>query len=108
MGIITRSRNRAKAPIKLKEDALEAHTFEADDDVAFVAIDLLWLDDISLLDVPLLERRRLLDGVLIESDVVRRGAYVRPPIATWLGSWRSQGFGGVTYKAANSRYLRGP
>ena len=100
-------RNRAKDTIKLKEDALEAHTFEADDDVAFVAIDLLWLDDISLLDVPLLERRRLLDGVLIESDVVRRGAYVRPPIATWLGSWRSQGFGGVTYKAANSRYLSG-
>jgi hypothetical protein len=100
-------RNRARDTIKLKEDALDAHTFDPDDEIAFVAIDLLWLDDTSLLDIPLLERRRLLDGVLIESDVVRQGAYVRPPIATWLGSWRSQGFGGVTYKAANSRYLPG-
>ena len=34
-----------------------------DDEVGFVAIDLLWLDDTSLLDVPLLERRRLLEAV---------------------------------------------
>ena len=100
-------RNRAVDTVKLKEDALAAHTFAADDEVTFVAIDLLWLDDTSLLDVPLLERRRLLDAVLVESDVVRLGAFVRPPIETWVGSWRSQGFAGLTYKAANSRYLPG-
>ena len=58
-------------------------------------IDLLWLDDTSLLDVPLLERRRLLEGALVESDFVRVGAYVRPPIDTWVGSWRAQGFEGL-------------
>ena len=63
--------------------------------------------DASLIDVPLLERRRLLDAVLIESDVVRLGAFVRPPIDSWVNSWRSQGFAGLTYKAANSRYLPG-
>lgn len=100
-------RNRAKDTLKLKEGALEASTFAPDDEVSFVAIDLLWLEDTSLLDVPLLERRRLLEGVIEESDVVRLGAFVRPPIETWVGSWRAQGFAGITFKAANSRYLPG-
>ncbi len=60
-----------------------------------------------MLDIPLLERRRLLESVLVESDLVRIGAFVRPPIETWVGSWRTQGFEGLTYKAANSRYLPG-
>ena len=100
-------RNRAVDTVKLKEDALAAVTFSADDEVRLIVTDLLWLDDTSLLDIPLLERRRLLEGVLEESDAVRIGAYVRPPIHTWVGSWRSQGFEGITFKAANSRYLPG-
>lgn len=100
-------RNRAVDTVKLKEDGLAAVTFAADDEVRLIVTDLLWLDDTSLLDVPLLERRRLLEGVLIESEAVRIGAYVRPPIHTWVGSWRAQGFEGVTFKAANSRYLPG-
>jgi ATP dependent DNA ligase domain len=99
--------NRATDTIALKEEALEAKTFATDDEVAFVATDLLWLDDTELLDVPLLERRRLLDAVLLESDIVRVGAYVRPPVDAWVSSWRTQGFDGLTYKAANSRYLPG-
>jgi hypothetical protein len=90
-----------------KEAAFAARTFTPDDDVAFVVIDLLWLDGSSLLDVPLLERRRILEGVLFESDVVRLGAFVRPPIDRWAASWRVQGFTGITFKAANSRYLPG-
>ena len=99
--------NRAADTLTLKEKALESHSFGVDDEVSFVATDLLWLDDIELLDVPLLERRRLLGAVLLESDVVRLGAFVRPPIETWVSSWRTQGFAGLTYKAANSRYLPG-
>ena len=41
-------------------------TFEPGDEVDFVATDLLWLDDTSLLDVPLLERRRLLESAIVE------------------------------------------
>ena len=100
-------RNRAVDTVALKEEALAAQTFDEDDEVSFVATDLLWLDDTSLLDVPLLERRRLLESVLLESDVVRVGAFVRPPIESWVESWRSMGFSGLTYKAANSRYLPG-
>jgi ATP-dependent DNA ligase len=100
-------RNRAVDTVKLKEDALAAQTFDDDEEVSFVATDLLWLDGTSLLDVPLLERRRLLESVLLESDAVRVGAFIRPPIESWVNSWRSMGFAGLTYKAANSRYLPG-
>ena len=82
----------------------EEATFRDDDRVAFVAIDLLRLDGDSLLDVPLLERKRLLDSVVAPSDLVRVGAYVRPPLQTWISTWRRLGFVGLSYRAANSRY----
>ncbi len=75
--------------------------------LAFVAVDLLALDGDPLLDVPLLERKRLLESALNESELVRRSAYVRPPIDTWLVSWRALGFSALAYKAANSRYEPG-
>ncbi len=77
------------------------------DRLAFVALDLLAVDGDSLLDIPLLERKRLLESVLVEGPLVRRTAYVRLPIEVWLGSWRSLGFRSVAYKAANSRYEPG-
>lgn len=98
---------RAEEVTKALDDAREARTFGPDDTVRFVAIDLLWLDGESLLDVPLLERRRLLELVLAELDLVRRGVFVRPPIDAWIGSWRSLGFAGLSYRAANSRYQPG-
>ncbi len=99
--------NRAVDTVTLKEEALAAREFVSEEAVSFVATDLLWLDDTSLLDVPLLERRRLLESAIAESDLVRVGAYVRAPIDSWVTSWRSMGFAGLTYKAANSRYLSG-
>ena len=100
-------RNRAAEAAAAREDLRRASTFEPDDVVSYVAIDLLWLDGESLLDVPLLERRRLLDTVLAESEIVRRGTFVRPPIAGWVRSWRAQGFLGLTFRGANSRYEPG-
>ena len=79
----------------------------ASDRVAFVAVDLLWLDRDSLCDVPLLERKRILEAVLPQSDLVRVGIHVKPPVDPWLGSWRSFGFRRLAYKAANSRYVPG-
>ena len=99
--------NRALDAVTLKEDALTDKTFDPDEDVSFVVTDLLWLDDAELVDIPFLERRRLLDATLLESDVIRLGAFVRPPIDSWVSSWRTQGFRGITYKAANSRYIPG-
>jgi len=74
---------------------------------AFVAIDLLELDGEALLDVPLLERKRLLESALGESTHVRRTTIVRPPPATWYAQWRALGFFQLAFKAANGRYTPG-
>ena len=100
-------RNRTAEAAETAEREREARAFGPDDIVALVAVDLLHLDGESLLDVPLLERKRLLESVLTESNLVRHGAYVRPPIQTWVNSWRALGFGGLTYKAANGHYRPG-
>lgn len=90
-----------------REDAGPRSERRPGDRLAFVAVDLLALDGESLLDVPLLERKRLLDSVLVEGPLVRRTAFVRLPIEPWLGAWRALGFRSLAYKAANSRYLPG-
>ncbi len=100
-------RDRSEEAVKEMYAAADSVAFDTEDAVTFVTIDLLWLDGQPLLDVPLLERRRLLEGVLEESDEVRRGVYRRPPVGTWANSLKSQGFTGVTFKAANSRYKPG-
>ena len=100
-------KNSAVDTLKLRENALAARDFSVEDDISYVATDLLWVDDTSLVDIPLLERRRILESVLGESDLVRIGAFIRPPIMSWVGSWKAQGFDGLTYKAANSRYHPG-
>ena len=99
--------DRAADQATQKERQLEATNLEGADVVAFVAIDILWLDGEPLFDVPLLERKRLLDSVITETDLIRVGQYVRPPIDTWVGSWRALGFRGMTFKAANGRYRPG-
>jgi ATP-dependent DNA ligase len=75
--------------------------------IAFVAIDLLALDDEPLLEIPLLERKRIMEGVLAEGPRVRRTPFVREPAGSFIVTWRSAGFGGLAFKAANSRYRPG-
>jgi ATP-dependent DNA ligase len=75
--------------------------------LVFVATDLLRVDGQPLLDVPLLERKRLLESVVVQSERVRVSVYARPPIDVWLGTWKAAGFRGAYLKAANSRYVPG-
>lgn len=98
-----------RAEVVAAEEAARDQALAAEDepDVAFVAVDLLMVDGETLLDVPLLERKRLLDAVLLESQLVRRGIHVRLPINVWLATWRSLGFRAMAYKDANSRYRPG-
>lgn len=75
--------------------------------LSFVAVDMLALDGDALLDVPLLERKRLLDAALSTGELVRRGPHVRPPAEAWFRQWRALGFREVAVKDANSRYAPG-
>ena len=101
-----------QSPMSGKRDALQAADearmpAPGDEPAAFVASDLLWIDGQSLLDVPLLERKRVLESALDERELVRRSMVVRPPVEMWFGQWRALGFEEVTYKGANGRYRPG-
>ena len=74
---------------------------------AFVAVDLLELDGEPLLDVPLQERRRLLESVVDERVQVRVSPAVKQPIGGWLLGWRESGFTHYVAKHQNSRYVPG-
>ena len=101
-GARLRGRGETFDPVSVGRDAPPS-----DVDIAIVVVDLLWLDDQPLLDIPLLERKRLLESILDESQLVRLGMFIRPPIDSWVGSWRTSGFSRMAFKAANSRYLPG-
>lgn len=74
---------------------------------AFVALDLLSVDGQPLFDVALLERKRLLESLIEESELVRVSPWARPPVRTWFNTWRSAGFRGMIMKGSNSRYRPG-
>jgi ATP-dependent DNA ligase len=72
--------------------------------IAFVAVDLLRIDGTNLIGQPLQERKRLLEGALATSDLVRVTPCVRPPIDSQARTWFAQGFREMAYKPANGRY----
>jgi hypothetical protein len=74
---------------------------------AFVAVDLLSVDGQQLFDVALLERKRILESLIEESELVRVSPWARPPVRTWFNTWRSAGFRGMMMKASNGRYRPG-
>lgn len=74
---------------------------------AFVAVDLLSVDGEPIFDAPLLERKRVLEGLIEQSELVRLSPWARPPVRTWFNTWRSAGFRGLMMKASNSRYRPG-
>ena len=100
------SRNRRKELAESTESPVEMPEI-ADIDAAFVAVDLLVLDGESLLDVPLLERKRLLESIFREGTLTRIGIHIRPPIGPWLSTWRAAGFRSLAWKHPNSRYRPG-
>ena len=73
----------------------------------FAAFDLLEVDGDSLLNVPLLERRRHLEGVLMPSLNVRITPYVSRGLRSWRDTLAAQGFQRVVLKNWNSVYSPG-
>ncbi|HEY3218531.1 MAG TPA: hypothetical protein VGK15_05540 [Candidatus Limnocylindria bacterium] len=73
----------------------------------FAAFDLLEVDGDSLLGIPLLERRRHLEGVLAPSLNVRLTPYVSRGLRSWRDTLATQGFRRVVLKNWNSTYAAG-
>ena len=75
--------------------------------IAFVAVDLLLVDGTKLLHVPLLERKRLLDGALRVGELVRITPWTHALVGPYISTWRSLGFTEMACKGANSHYCPG-
>jgi ATP-dependent DNA ligase len=114
-GVFRSDRASSRGPVRGTPAAARAATRGARPDpeadplarLAFVAVDLLSVDDQSLLEVPLMERKRILESVIAESELVRLTPFVREPVNTFLESWQAAGFAELAYKDPNSRYLPG-
>jgi bifunctional non-homologous end joining protein LigD len=75
--------------------------------VQFIAFDLLWLDGVPLLDLPLAERRRRLEEVLVETRDVRLSQVVQGHGTAFFQQARDLGLEGVVAKRAASPYRPG-
>ncbi|HVR88613.1 MAG TPA: hypothetical protein VHG53_03600 [Candidatus Limnocylindria bacterium] len=73
----------------------------------FSAFDLLEVDGESLLDVPLLERKRHLESLIAPSVNVRLTAYVTRGLRSWRDTLAGLGFKRVVLKDWNSTYSPG-
>ena len=85
----------------------EAFTRQVGGRQIFAAFDLLEVDGESLISVPLLERKRHLEGLLQPSRNVRLTTYVTRGLASWRDTLQGQGFRRVILKAWNSTYAPG-
>lgn len=73
----------------------------------YVVVDLLEVDGVSLLEAPLLERKRHLEGVVRPSPNVRLTPYLRRGMRAWRDTLAGQGFKRYVVKKVNSRYAPG-
>jgi ATP-dependent DNA ligase len=73
----------------------------------YAAFDLLEVDGESFLGVPLLERKRHLEGLLASSLNVRLTPFVTRGLRAWRDTLAGQGFGRVVLKNWNSVYAPG-
>ena len=73
----------------------------------FSAFDLLEVDGDPLIDVPLLERKRHLEGLVTPSPNVRQTAYVTRGLRAWRDTLAGLGFRRVVLKDWNSPYSPG-
>ena len=73
----------------------------------YAAFDLLEVDGESLLEIPLLERKRHLEGLLVPSVNVRLTPFVTRGLRSWRETLVAQGFRRVVLKNWNSAYAPG-
>lgn len=73
----------------------------------FSAFDLLEVDGEALVDVPLLERKRHLEGIVTPSPNVRLTPYVSRGLRAWRETLTGLGFKRVVLKDWNSPYSSG-
>ena len=97
---------RDESELELDPDG-NAFTRNASARQIFAAFDLLEVDGESLLDIPLLERKRHLEGLLVPSLNIRLTPFVTRGLRSWRETLVAQGFRRVVLKNWNSAYAPG-
>lgn len=73
----------------------------------YIAFDLLYLNDEKYLQVPLIERKRLLEAIMQESPYLVESRFILEKGRAFFKEAVAQGLEGVMGKALNSPYLMG-
>ncbi|OQP61966.1 DNA ligase D [Niastella vici] len=80
---------------------------EADGELLYYVFDLLWLDGYLLFDVPLQERRAILQEILPPGPVIQLSQTFNAPGTTFYEVARNMNMEGIIAKKADSLYLPG-
>lgn len=99
------SAERLDARMTLTDD--DIHRAAKARPVTFVASDLLYLDGRSLLEVPVEERKRLLEGLVVRTERIDVSAYMEGAGSALSDVARQQGLPAVTAKRLGSHYVAG-
>lgn len=87
--------------------SLQEWRSEADGHLVYYIFDLLWYNGNSLLNVPLQERRQLLQSIIPESDILRFSESFDASAANLLKAAGNMGLEGIMAKKLNSKYMPG-
>ena len=87
--------------------ALQNWRSEADGDLIYYVFDLLWLNGTSLIDLPLIERRKQLQHVLPQSELVLLSKEIHEHGVDFFNSATKLGLEGIIAKNISSNYFPG-
>ncbi|MCE7064855.1 DNA ligase D [Dyadobacter sp. CY326] len=87
--------------------ALQNWRSEADGELVYYVFDILWLDGKSLVDLPLTERKAILQSIVTEDSPVRIGYSVAAEGTAFYEAAKGMGLEGIIAKKSDSIYHLG-
>jgi bifunctional non-homologous end joining protein LigD len=77
---------------------------EADGELIYYVFDVLWLDGISLVDLPLYERKQILNSLIPEDGIIRAGFTMQAEGDKFFKAATEMGLEGIIAKRSDSPY----
>ncbi len=87
--------------------ALQNWRSEADGDLVYYVFDLLWLNGYNLMELPLIERRKMLHDLLPAEGIIRESLNFETSATEFLAAAAKMGLEGIIAKRADSIYRPG-
>jgi bifunctional non-homologous end joining protein LigD len=87
--------------------SLQGWRSEADGDLVYYVFDLLWFDGYDLTNLPLLQRREILQHILPDDGSIRMSENFETSVAEFLEAAKQIGVEGIIAKKADSEYSAG-